>query len=84
MCEYERSQATGAWTTRGSVHVHRVTTTTSASDVRVRITLREGVPEWQYHHRVAVEYNGAYGWRHSNKLTTHVITRETKIGFYLS
>ena len=37
----------------------------SVSDVRVRSTLREGVPEWQYRHGVEVEYNGAYGWRHN-------------------
>ena len=36
----------------------------STSDVRVRST-QIGVPEWKYHHRVEVEYNGAYGWRHN-------------------
>ena len=37
----------------------------SKCDVRVRSTQIEGVPEWQYHHRVEVEYNSAYGWRHN-------------------
>ena len=68
-----RPQVPGLQYTWQNVHVYRVTTTTcQQSDVRVRST-QIGVPEWQYHHGVEVEYNGAYGWRHNSNYATNLL-----------